>query len=186
MMEDPVVKRSEGELRRGPQHDFLGEARQVHGADRGRRQRLEREVPVRHAVQGVRGRPVETQRGGGRVPVDREGRARQRGSAKGTFVEAPARIREAAPVARQHLDISEEVMAEGDGLGRLQMGEARHDGGGVLQRLLGEGALEIGDLRVEGVDRVADPQPKVRRDLVVARARRVQAPGRRAHDGGEP
>ena len=46
------------------------------------------------------------------------------------------------PVARQHLDISETMMAEGDRLRRLQMGEAGHDGRGVTQRLLGERELQ--------------------------------------------
>ncbi len=42
----------------------------------------------------------------------------------------------AGAVAGEHLDISEQMMAEGDGLGRLQMREARHHGGGLFVRLL--------------------------------------------------
>ena len=42
MIEEPVVnlsdRRDEAELRRRPDHDLLGEARQVHGRDRRRRQ----------------------------------------------------------------------------------------------------------------------------------------------------
>ena len=38
---------------------------------------------------------------------------------------------EAAGVARQHLDIGEQMVAEGDRLGRLEMGEARHHHAGA-------------------------------------------------------
>ena len=54
------------------------------------------------------------------------------------------------------------------------------------QRLLGERQLQVGELRVERVDRVADPEAEIDRDLVVARARRVQPPGRRADQLGKP
>ena len=61
-----MVKRvgqpDEAELRRRPEHDLLGEARQVHGADRGRGERLEREVAVGDGVERVGGRPVEAER----------------------------------------------------------------------------------------------------------------------------
>ena len=39
------------------------------------------------------------------------------GGAERAFVEPPPRIGEAAAVARKHLDIGEQVMAEGHGLG---------------------------------------------------------------------
>ena len=70
-------------------------------------------------------------------------------------------------------------MAEGHRLGGLQVGEARHHRAGMGQRLLGERALVVGEARIEAVAGVADPQPEIGRDLVVARARRVQPPGRR-------
>ena len=62
----------------------------------------------------------------GHVAVDREGGAGERRRAERAFVEAPPRIREAAAVAGEHLDIGEEMVAEGDRLRRLQMREARH------------------------------------------------------------
>ena len=68
----------------------------------------------------------------------------------------------------------------------LQMREARHDGRGVLQRLLGERLLIAGERRVDVVDRVAHPELEVGRDLVVARARRMQPPGRRPDQLGKP
>ena len=46
--------------------------------------------------------------------------------------------------------------------------------------------LQLAHRGVEAVDRAAHPQPEIGRDLVVARARRVQPPGRRADQLGEP
>ena len=77
------------------------------------------------------------------------------------------------------------MMAEGDRLRRLQMGEARHDHGGAVQRTGGERALQLGDLGQDRVDRVAHPEAEIDGDLVVAGARGVQPPGRRADDLGE-
>ena len=78
-------------------------------------------------------------------------------------------------------------MAEGDRLRRLQMGEARHD---HAPRCRARGSASArcnsSDLPKERVDRVAHPEAEIDRDLVVARARGVQAPGRRADDLGEP
>ena len=153
--------------------------------DRGRRERLEREVAVGDAVERIGGRPVEKKRLGGHLAVDRERGAGERGGAERTFVEALARVLEAPRIAPQHLDIGDEMMAEGDRLRRLQMGEAGHDHGRAVQRTRGERALQLGDLGQHGVDRVAHPEAEIDGDLVVARARGVQPPGRRADDLGQ-
>ena len=78
------------------------------------------------------------------------------------------------------------MMAEGHRLGRLQMREARHDITGMLQRALRQPLDQGGQLGVERVQRVADPHAEIGRDLVVARARRVQASGRRPDQLCEP
>ncbi len=76
-------------------------------------------------------------------------------------------------------------MPEGHRLRRLQMGEARHHGRGVGERLFGERLLQAGECPVEPVDGVADVEPHIGRDLVVARARGMQPPGRRPDQFGE-
>ena len=78
------------------------------------------------------------------------------------------------------------MVAERHRLRRLQMREARHHAGREGERLLGERRLQPGELPVEGVDRVARPEPHIGRDLVVARARGVEPPRRRADEVGEP
>ena len=66
------------------------------------------------------------------------------------------------------------MMPERHRLRGLQMGEARHHGGGMLQRPLHQRVLERGQRRVGLVDGVADIEPEIGRHLVVARARGVQ------------
>ncbi len=153
--------------------------------DRGGRERLEREVAIGDAVERIGGRPVEAERLGGHVAVDRERGAGERRRAERTFVEALARVLEAPRVAPQHLDIGHEMMAEGDRLRRLQMGESRHDHRGAVQRTGRERPLQLGDLEEDRVDRVAHPEAEIDRDLVVAGARGVQPAGRRSDDLGK-
>ena len=71
----------------------------------------------------------------------------------GHLVEPRARVGEAAAVARQHLHVGQEVMAEGDGLRRLQMGEARHDHVGVRSALRASVSCRRASAASSAVDR---------------------------------
>ncbi len=119
------------------------------------------------------------------MAVDRETGPRKCRRAERAFVEARARINEPAAIARDHLDVSEKMMAERDRLGALQMSEARHDRAGMRQGLRHERFLEAGENLVGRVDRVAHPEAEIRRDLVVAGTRGVEAAGRGADQLGE-
>ena len=77
------------------------------------------------------------------------------------------------------------MMPERHRLRGLQMGEAGHHRAGVGERLGRQRALQADDLRVKRVKRVANPQFEVERDLIVARARGMQAPRDRADEVGE-
>ena len=158
----------------------------MHRGDGGGGERLQDEIAVGHGIERIRHRRFETERLRRRVSVDRECGAGERRGAERTEIRALARIGEPAAVARGHLHVCEQVVPEGDGLRRLQMGEARHHGGGVFERLLRERALVGGERHVDGIDRGLDPQPEIGRDLVVARARGVQPPRRRPDQLGEP
>ena len=138
------------------------------------------EVAVGHRVERIRRRPVEAERLRRHVAVERERGAGERAGAERGFVEPLARIGKAAAVARRHLDIGEQMMAEGHRLRGLQMREAGHHRAGMRERLLGQRALKVGERGVERVDGVAHPQPEIGRHLIVARARGVQPPGRLA------
>jgi hypothetical protein len=118
--------------------------------------------------------------------VDRERGTGERRRSERRLIQPLARIREPPAIAGSHLDIGEQMVPEGHRLGGLQMGEARHHGRGVLERLVGERALVIGKRRVDGVDRHPDPQPEIGRHLVVAGAGGVQPACRRPDQIGEP
>ena len=105
---------------------------------------------------------------------------------KRRFIEAPATVGEAPAVAADHLDVGQQVMAEGDRLRHLQVGEARHDRGRVLLGPVDERSLQVAAGRVGLVQARAEPEPQVGRHLVVARARGVQPPGGRTDERGEP
>jgi hypothetical protein len=113
-------------------------------------------------------------------------RAGKRGRTQRRLVQPRAAVGHAAAVAAEHLHVGHQVMAEGDGLCRLQMGEARHDRRGVFVGAVDQRRLQVGKHRLQAVDRVAHPQADIERDLVVARARRVQAPAGRADEVGQP
>ena len=172
----PAVGQSDkAKLGGGPDHQFLGKAAEVHGADAGGREEFEREVAVGDAVERVGGGAVEAQGAGRHVAVDGEGGSGEGGGPQGAFVHAVAGVGKARAVARQHLDIGQHVVAPGDGLGHLQMGEAGHDPVGALFGLSEEGPHQGGQAKDRRVALVADPKAEVGGDLVVAAASGVQA-----------
>ena len=77
-------------------------------------------------------------------------------------------------------------MAEGHGLRRLEMREARHDGRGVFLGAGEQRNLKSSELFVEVVDGVADIEFEIERHLIVARTRRVKPSRRRADQVGKP
>ena len=158
----------------------------MHRRDRRRRKRFQHEVAVGDGIERIRHRTIEAECFRGHVAVDREGRAGKRRGAEWAFIEPRPRIPETAAVARGHLHIGEEVMAEGHRLRRLQVGKARHHGRGVRQRLLRECLLIAHERIVERADGGPDPETEIGRHLVVARARGMQPPGRRPDQLGKP
>ncbi len=149
----------------------------MHGANGRRRQRLQREVAVGDGIDGIAGRPVEAERRGGAVAVEGKSGAGQGGGAQRRFVEPPPGVGEAAAVAGEHLHIGQQMVAEGDRLGALQMGETRHDRVVTGRRLCRQGRQQAMQLAVQFVDGVTHPQAQVGGHLIVARARRVQPAG---------
>ena len=173
-----VAQPDQADLRRGPDHDLLGEARQMHRRDRGGRSVSMTKSRAETASSELRIGPsnsssfaVMSRSIGNDVPASAA-------APSGELLSLILRVVEAVAVALRHLDIGEQMMAERHRLRALQMREARHHGRGVLERLLGERALIVAEQRMDVVDPVAHPQPEVGRDLVVARARGVQPAGR--------
>ena len=152
---------------------------------RGRREKFDREISVRHRIERIGGRAVETQRLSGHFAVDRKGGAGQGGGAERAFVEPAPAVGKPAAIAPDHLDIGHQMMPEGDRLGDLQMGEAGHYRLGMRVGLVEQRGLDLLHRRVDALYRAADPEPEIGRDLVVARARGVQPPSRRPDQLGE-
>ena len=113
--------------------EFLGQPRQVQRALRRGHQVIEREIAVatRHrgccAVGASKPSACAVI-----VAVDRKAGAGQRRAAERALVQPRARIGEARAVARGHLVIGHQVVAERHRLRGLQVGEAGHDAVGML------------------------------------------------------
>ena len=66
-------------------------------------------------------------------------------------------------------------MAEGDGLGDLQMGITGHQSGGFCLGSVDQRPLQLAHCPIEPLDGATHPKPQIGCDLVVARPRGVQA-----------
>lgn len=106
--------------------------------------------------------------------VDRKGRAGERCRAEWHRIHAPAAVGETLPIAQQHLEPGEEVVAEGDGLRGLQVREAGHDGSGIGFRSFKQGFAKAHQFCVETIDCPAQPEADIGGDLVVSGAAGVQ------------
>ena len=165
------------ELRAGPEHDLFGEAREVRCGDREGRECFQRKITRRDRIQRVGHRPGKAERFGSHVTVDGKACPGQGRSAQRALVQPVCAIGKPRPVARRHLDIGQKMMPERDRLSRLQMGEARHDRVGVFPGPLDQRTLQAAKQTSRMVERATCPEAEIGNDLVIARARRVQAPG---------
>ena len=135
MIELPVQKRSASvtKPKRGLVHSTSSSAKRdrcIIDERRGRRE-LDREVAIGNGVERVVAIAVEAELARDELAVDRIGGAGERGRAERQPVDAPAAVGEALDVAREHLVVGQQVMAERDRLRDLQVREARHDRVGV-------------------------------------------------------
>ena len=135
---------------------------------------LDGEVAIGDGVQRVLAHAIEAQRVRHVLAVDGEGGAGEGRRTQRQPVDAAAGIGQASGIARQHLDIGQQVVAEGDGLCHLQVGEARHDRVGMLLGQCQQRLLQCTQQGQDLVGGVTQPQADVGGDLVVARAGRVQ------------
>ena len=172
---EAVGEVDEAEARTHPQDQFFRQARQMRHHQRGCGRKLDREVAVGDGVERVFAHRVEAELVGDELAVDRVAGARQRGSAQRQPVDATAAVGHALGVARQHFKVGQQVVAEGDRLRHLQVGEARHHGVGVRLGQIDQRSLAGAESGQNAVDRVAQVEPDVGRHLVVAAAAGMQA-----------
>ena len=120
-------------------------------------------------------------------PSSRAVRSRSRGSVEPASAPDPrgqreirrAQVGEARAIAGEQLDEGEPVVGEAHGLRALQMGVAGQQRVEVLAGAQHERLLEPEQAALRGAGRVAQVEREVRRDLVVAAAAGVEAPGHR-------
>ena len=143
------------------------------------------EVPVGDAVQAVLAHLGEAQEPGGKLAVQGVGGAGQGAAAQGHDVHALQGVLQAGEVPQQHLGVGHEMVAEGDGLGPLHVGVARHDDGGVLLRFMAQHFHKVLQLGLDGGAVLAQGQAHIQGHLVVAAAGGVQALAGVADAGGE-
>ena len=158
----------------------------MHHADGDGVCQLDAEVTVRHAVKAVGAGRRKAQLLGGELTVQRVGRTGQSAGAQRTLgVHPGGGVLEALQIAQQHPCIGHQGVAEGDGLGALQVGVTGHDGGGVLGGLPADDLDQLHDVSLQGVAVVPQSQADVQRHLVVPAAAGVQAFAGVADAGGE-
>ena len=129
----------------------------MHRRDRGTPQKLQRKVPVRDGIDRVGGRAIEAEIIRGRLPIDRKTGASECCRPERAFVQPFSPVGKPPAITPEHLDIGHEMVAEGDGLGCLQMGEARHHP--IVMRLgtLEQDALQVLQQPVDAIHDVAQP-----------------------------
>ena len=118
--------------------------------------------------------------------VDGVGGARQRCGTQGGLVHARPAVHQAAVVPLQHFIPGQQVMAEGDRLGGLQVSEAGHDGVGVGGGQFNRTLLQAGQFRGDQVNGAAQVKPYVCGHLVVTGATGMQLLAGYADELGEP
>ena len=144
--------------------DLFGQAGQVHHADGDGVCQLDAEVTVGHTVKAVGAGCRKAQLFGGELTVQRVGRTGQSAGAQRTLgVHPGGGVLEALQIAQQHPCIGHQGVAEGDGLGALQVGVTGHDGGGVLGGLPADDLDQLHDVSLQGVAVVPQSQADVKR-----------------------
>ena len=136
---------------------------------------LNGKIAVGYGIKRVLADLFETQQFGGDFALNRIGRTGKGGSAERHTVDAFATVCHAFEIASEHFDVGEHVVSEADRLGDLQMGEAWHDGFGVLLCQIDQSRLQASNQVLNDGNLVAQPQADIGGDLVVAAASGVQA-----------
>ena len=158
----------------------------MHHADGDGRGQLNAEIPVGHAVHAVGAGGGEAQLFGGEGPVQGIGGAGQGAGAQGALAVHPAGgVLKPAQVPQQHPGVGHQSVAEGDGLGPLQVGVAGHHRVGIFAGFFADGADQACDQPLEPGALIPQGEADVQGHLVVAAAAGVQPLACVPDPGGE-
>ena len=135
---------------------------------------LSHKIPVGNAVDAVEGVAVHAQRLSSHVPVDGIGGAGQCARAQRGYVGALGGVGQTPQIALQHHAVSQQMMAEDDGLCTLEVGIAGNDGIPGFLRLVANGADHLCRQGADLADLLAEPQAQIESHLIVSAAGGVQ------------
>ena len=147
---------------------------------------LDAEVTVGHAIEAVGAGCCKAQLLGGKGAVQRIGGACQSAAAQRALgVHPGGGVLEALQIPQQHPCVGHQRVAEGNGLGALQVGVAGHDGGGVLGSLLADDLYQLDDVGLQCMAVVPQGQADIQRHLIVPAAAGVETLACVADAGGQ-
>ena len=146
----------------------------MHQQQGGAGAELDGKIPIADGIHGIGGHLLESEQVRHVISVDGKTGPGQGGGPQGQYVDPLPAFREPLFIPLQHFKPGQHVMAEGNGLGDLQMGKAGHDGirfpAGDIQQSGHDRRQQCAD----GVHFVPQVQPQVSRHLVVTGAAGVQ------------
>ena len=116
----------------------------------------------------------EAEQLGDELAVERQRGAGNRAAAERADVHARVAVPKPLAIALEHLDVGEQMVREINRLRALQMRVAGNEHVGIFLAERDERALQAGDFAEQHDDFIAQPEPHVEGDLVVARAGGVQ------------
>ena len=137
-----IADAGEAVVRGRPRHQVGGEAREVHEGRRCGGGQLDGIVTIRDRVEAVGRDAAEAEPHGHRVAVDSEAAPHRGARTGGRGVDASRGVREAPPVAIEHLEVRQQVMGEEHRLSGLRMRMRREDRVEMLLGATEQGLLE--------------------------------------------
>ena len=162
------------EARTHPQNQFFRKTRQMGHDQRGASGEFDREVAIGNRIQRIFAHSFKAEQLGDIFAFDRIAGSGQCCRAQRQAIDTLAAITQTFRIALEHLKIGHQVMCEADRLGDLQVREAGHDRVDMRFGKIEQCVLQRLDQYDKFVDRMAQIQAYVGRNLVIAGTTGVQ------------
>jgi hypothetical protein len=171
---DAVPEAKEAKLLCRIEDEVLSETGEVHHRQRGRAGKLDEVVTVTDGVETVVGDPIETKFMGHPFAIDwvvgtGEGTGPER-----ELVDAATDFVESLGIAREHLEIGQQVVGKEDRLGLLEVGVARDGGIWIAISQVEQGEAGFSEASRELIDLLAQKEAGSDGDLVIAASSGVE------------
>ncbi len=153
---------------------------------RGETAEFNGEIPVGDRIQAVFSGPVKAQQFGGQIAVNRVSGAGQGSSTQRHHVHPLAAILQTIGITHQHFVPGQQMVAEGNRLGGLQVGKAGHDGVCLALGQVQQASLQAGQFLGNHVDFIAQVQADIGGHLIIPAAAGMQFLAGDADAVGQP